>query len=287
MSEQSITNQFKDGLSVDLDITAMGTTSLTDAKNATFLTYNGNECVLQNDMGNTRLVYKYDVDGVQKEELVTLPEGYIPLGVKEHGGVIYFVLRNEKDGRTQIGSFPSPEFKTNDSTSYTGDPNTLQGNDNEVTKLHPTDKNTKNDCVTLVSDSERRLNPTQSIQNYMFKNLNTAYISQYNPAIDDYEKRLLRPKFINTTYQQDITDFLKEEIDFNSCIWHITVEGGVSEDDLKEIITIQVDKTENPSDVKKNSFYCTFEAPFIEGKKLTYKHVKGGVILADTDFTIK
>ncbi len=271
MSEQSITNQFKDGLSVDLDITAMGTTSLTDAKNATFLTYNGNECVLQNDMGNTRLVYKYDVDGVQKEELVTLPEGYIPLGVKEHGGVIYFVLRNEKDGRTQIGSFPSPEFKTNDSASYTGDPNTLQGNDNEVTKLHPTDKNTKNDCVTLVSDSERRLNPTQSIQNYMFKDLNTAYISQYNPATDDYEKRLLRPKFINTTYQQDITDFLKEEIDFNSCIWHVTVEGEISEADLKGNITIQVNKTENPSDVKNNSFHCTFEAPFIEDKKLTYK----------------
>lgn len=271
MSEQSITNQFKDGLSVDLDVTAMGTTSLTDAKNATFLTYNGNECVLQNDMGNTRLVYKYDVDGVQKEELVTLPEGYIPLGVREHGGVIYFVLRNEKDGRTQIGSFPSPEFKTNDSASYTGDPNTLQGNDNEVTKLHPTNKSAKNDCVTLVSDSERRLNPTQSIQNYMFKDLNTAYISQYNPATDDYEKRLLRPKFINTTYQQDITDFLKEEIDFNSCIWHVTVEGEVSEADLKGNITIQVNKTENLSDVKKNSFYCTFEAPFIVNKKLTYK----------------
>ena len=192
MSEQPITNQFKDGLSVDLDVTAMGTESLTDAKNATFLTYNGNECVLQNDMGNTRLVYKYDVDGVQKEELVTLPDGYIPMGVKEHGGVIYFVLRNEKDGRTQIGSFPSPEFRTNDSTSYTGDPNILQGNDNEITKLHPTNKSAKNDCVTLVSDSERRLNPTQSIQNYMFKDLNTAYISQYNPATDDYEKRKLR-----------------------------------------------------------------------------------------------
>ena len=267
MSEQPITNQFKDGLSVDLDVTAMGTESLTDAKNATFLTYNGNECVLQNDMGNTRLVYKYDVDGVQKEELVTLPEGYIPMGVKEHGGVIYFVLRNEKDGRTQIGSFPSPEFRTNDSTSYTGDPNTLQGNDNEVTKLHPTNKSAKNDCVTLVSDSERRLNPTQSIQNYMFKDLNTAYISQYNPATDDYEKRLLRPKFINTTYQQDITDFLKEEIDFNSCVWHVTVEGEIA----KSLLEKDVDILPLGSNAKKNSFYCTFEAPFIEGKKLTYK----------------
>nr|DAR76552.1 MAG TPA: hypothetical protein [Caudoviricetes sp.] len=55
---------------------------LTDALNATITTMNGNENVLQNDMGNARVESAY------------LPEGYIPIGMKEYGGVIYIASYN-------------------------------------------------------------------------------------------------------------------------------------------------------------------------------------------------
>jgi hypothetical protein len=37
-----------------------------------------------------------------------LPAGYIPLGMKEHSGIIYVVSKNPSSGKCQIGSFPSP-----------------------------------------------------------------------------------------------------------------------------------------------------------------------------------
>jgi hypothetical protein len=55
---------------------------LIDALNATITTMNGNESVLQNDMGNARVESAY------------LPEGYIPIGIKEYGGVIYIASYN-------------------------------------------------------------------------------------------------------------------------------------------------------------------------------------------------
>jgi hypothetical protein len=55
---------------------------LTDALNATITTMNGNENVLQNDMGNARVESAY------------LPEGYIPIGMKEYGGIIYIASYN-------------------------------------------------------------------------------------------------------------------------------------------------------------------------------------------------
>ena len=57
-------------------------TCLTNALNATFLTYNGNEMTLQNDMGNGRV------------ETAFLPEGYMPVGTCEFGGIIYIVSYN-------------------------------------------------------------------------------------------------------------------------------------------------------------------------------------------------
>ena len=53
-----------------------------NALNATLITMNGNENVLQNDMGNGRV------------ETAFLPEGYVPLGTTELGGIIYIVSYN-------------------------------------------------------------------------------------------------------------------------------------------------------------------------------------------------
>jgi hypothetical protein len=55
---------------------------LTNCLNGTILTYNGNEYLLQNDMGNGRVESAY------------LPAGYVPVGVTEFGGIIYVVSYN-------------------------------------------------------------------------------------------------------------------------------------------------------------------------------------------------
>lgn len=47
--------------------------------------------------------------GNGRVETAYLPEGYIPLGTTEFGGIIYIVSYNPLTDRCQIGSFPSPE----------------------------------------------------------------------------------------------------------------------------------------------------------------------------------
>lgn len=94
-------NTFQGGLQTDLDPMIQGKDVLSDALNATIITMDGNEGILQNDMGNRRIDNAY------------LPEGYEPVGIKEYGGVIYLALYNPLTDKGQIGSFPSPERKIN------------------------------------------------------------------------------------------------------------------------------------------------------------------------------
>lgn len=91
------TNTWKDGLVMDLAPDNTQNTCLTSALNATIITYNGNEYSLQNDMGNGRVETAY------------LPEGYIPVGTCELGGIIYIASYNPLTNKSQLGSFPSPE----------------------------------------------------------------------------------------------------------------------------------------------------------------------------------
>lgn len=94
---EQATNQFSKGLQLDTNPMVQGNDTLSDALNATFITMNGDEVILQNDMGNRR------VDGA------FLPPGYQPVGMKEYGGIIYVASYNPITNRSQIGSFPSPE----------------------------------------------------------------------------------------------------------------------------------------------------------------------------------
>ena len=91
------TNKFTKGLVMDFSPENTGNDVLTHALNATLLTFNGNELSLQNDMGNGRV------------ETAFLPEGYIPVGTCEYGGIIYIVSYNPLEDKSQIGCFPSPE----------------------------------------------------------------------------------------------------------------------------------------------------------------------------------
>ena len=75
--KQTAQNTFQDGLNYDLHPLVTPNSVLTDNINGTFITYNGNEFCLQNDRGNNKKV--------------SLPEGHIPIGIKEHNGILYIV----------------------------------------------------------------------------------------------------------------------------------------------------------------------------------------------------
>ena len=98
---QTASNRFSKGLVLDFSPENTSSESLSHALNATFLTFNGNEQSLQNDMGNARVETAY------------LPEGYIPVGTCEYGGIIYIVSYNPLEDKSQIGCFPSPERNIN------------------------------------------------------------------------------------------------------------------------------------------------------------------------------
>lgn len=94
---QQTANQFSEGMNLDTHPIAINNQQLASALNATMITMNGNELVLQNDMGNGKV------------ESAHLPAGYVPVGMTEFGGIIYVASHNPLTGQSQIGSFPSPE----------------------------------------------------------------------------------------------------------------------------------------------------------------------------------
>lgn len=105
---QGSSNGFSQGMIMDYDPMGTPNTALTNALNATFMTYNGNEGALQNDLGNGRVESAY------------LPEGFIPIGTTSFGGIMYIVSYNPLQDVCQIGSFPSPERNFTKSESQSG-----------------------------------------------------------------------------------------------------------------------------------------------------------------------
>lgn len=105
---QGSSNGFSQGMIMDYDPMGTPNTALTNALNATFMTYNGNEGALQNDLGNGRVESAY------------LPEGFIPIGTTSFGGIMYIVSYNPLQDICQIGSFPSPERNFTKSESQSG-----------------------------------------------------------------------------------------------------------------------------------------------------------------------
>lgn len=121
MRKAETTNTFSQGLVMDFNPLVTPNNTLSNALNATLITKNGNENVLQNDMGNGRVETAY------------LPEGYIPVGTTQLGGIIYVVSYNPILNQCQIGSFPSPERNISTSEIRNQDQVTL-GSTNFVTE---------------------------------------------------------------------------------------------------------------------------------------------------------
>lgn len=97
MRKSETTNTFTGGLIMDIHPLMTPNNILINCLNGTLVTFQGNENVLQNDMGNGRV------------QTANLPEGYVPLGTTSLGGIIYIVAYNPYTNKCQIGSFPSPE----------------------------------------------------------------------------------------------------------------------------------------------------------------------------------
>ena len=130
MKKESV-NTFSDGLNYDLNPLSTPNTLLTDNVNGTFITFNGDELALQNDAGNTKIsvpytnvpnynpVGNYEVGNIVKSgesyyknltglnrslnedfldvTYVQLTPGFLPLGIKEYGGVLYIVSGKDFD----------------------------------------------------------------------------------------------------------------------------------------------------------------------------------------------
>ena len=157
MKRESV-NTFSGGLTYDINPITTPNNVLTDGVNATFLTFNGDEMALQNDAGNTKILSYYGEsnkeiydkskeyyknalvvqddklyyckeDGVtgtfdilkwqEVEDSVKLSDGFKPIGLKEHGGILYIVSHrktkeseeSEEFDEFEIGSYPSPGYK--------------------------------------------------------------------------------------------------------------------------------------------------------------------------------
>ena len=98
---QTQANTFSDGLNMDLHPLTTPNTILTDCVNGTMITYNDNEFVLQNERGNSKIK-------IGDTEHVKLSEGFIPVGMKEHNGILYIVSHNPQTKQSEIGTYPSP-----------------------------------------------------------------------------------------------------------------------------------------------------------------------------------
>lgn len=107
MARQEATNIFSDGLMSDLHPINTPKSVLTDCLNGTYITYNGNEFILQNDMGNYKL------------KNCRLPVNFIPVGVKSYADILYIVSYNPITKQVEIGSYPAPQsiFTTGDKPS--------------------------------------------------------------------------------------------------------------------------------------------------------------------------
>ena len=103
MAQKEAVNTFTGGMIMDTHPLTTPNNVLTNCLNGTLVTFNGNEMILQNDLGNTKIELN------QNGDCVKLPDGFVPVGTTELGGIIYISSFNPETKECQIGCFPSPE----------------------------------------------------------------------------------------------------------------------------------------------------------------------------------
>ena len=193
---QQTSNTFLKGLNSDMHPLTTSQQEYIDALNATLITYNGNEQMLQNDMGNTR------IQDAKTGNIMGLREGFIPLGIKEHGGIMYIASIN-KEGKGEIGTIPSPVIKYNQKKSIKPKDFTYQSENNtytsksELFKLIDDDKVNTGEKFVVVLDT-----PTTETVSFLYRspdnnntntvnyNMFTKRDSDWNPIYGVYKIRL-------------------------------------------------------------------------------------------------
>ena len=190
---QQTSNTFLKGLNSDMHPLTTSQQEYIDALNATLITYNGNEQMLQNDMGNTR------IQDAKTGNIMGLREGFIPLGIKEHGGIMYIASIN-KEGKGEIGTIPSPVIKYNQKKSI--DPkdftyqseNEIYTSKSELFKLIDDDKVNTGEKFVVVLDT-----PTTETVSFLYRspdnngtnivnyNMFTKRDSDWNPIYGVYK----------------------------------------------------------------------------------------------------
>ena len=115
---------------MDLNPLSSQNTVLTNALNATLVTIDGDEMILQNDMGNLKATYTVD----NKELEVTLTPGFIPIGINTLNGIAYIVSFNPNTQEGEIGTFPSPNYNVENGLLINDD---NEGREKLVNKYQP------------------------------------------------------------------------------------------------------------------------------------------------------
>ena len=174
-SVQKTKNTWQDGLVMDFSPDNTSATTLTAALNATFITNNGNDVSLQNDMGNGRVETAY------------LPEGYIPVGTCEFGDIIYIVSYNPLTNKSQIGCFPSPERNISSEELHNSNQIISASDFQEFKDGNPTGK-LKTTSVKKVLIDKKKLNPGDKYivytDNKECLTSNAAVLSNWNQSLD-------------------------------------------------------------------------------------------------------
>lgn len=255
-------NVFTEGLIKDLHPINTPNNVLTDALNATLLTYDGNEYILQNDVGNGRV------------ETAKLPAGYVPIGIKEYGGIIYVASYNPINGKSQLGSFPSPERQISTeelSTKY--GINTTVNTNNAYVRLDIIDDNKKS--LYKLNPGDKFLIASSGINN-LFNNyqgilkIHVGVVDKEN-NITYIEDDLKDPYILDTT---DIETNTNYQVFTSKTSGYLTIIIELESIDTfnvtRDINIIGVDKVTDETLVNPE-FYLQFNGNYTSSSKIDVK----------------
>lgn len=206
--EQAV-NTFNKGLVTDTNPLVQSTETMTDALNATFVTMDGDELVLQNDMGNRRVDNAY------------LPSGYQPVGMKEYGGIIYVAAYNPITNKSQIGSFPSPERKFGSTNNFSsGDlPHLLEQTTEQTWKDGSSIKwlNNDSELIPLTENFNIHIGDKFGLVRADGGRLK-AFIENYSNIYNTNGEKVLSPKNKQFTLQFGVLNSENEFVDLTSSL---------------------------------------------------------------------
>lgn len=242
---KNTTNVFLKGMTSDMHPLTTSQQEYTDALNATLITFNGNEQMMQNDMGNTR------IQDSKTGNIMGLREGFIPIGMKEHGGIMYIASVNNK-GEGEIGIIPSPVI-------------TYQPQDGQESEIN-FNWIADNDESPIFTICDKELNPEEifviDLQDPIDKKISSLT-----------KQRLYIPHLIAITPngEKDITPQVAIESDHSKDNWWFKTT--ISDIDL-EVLNQPVEKESDDSEIKLVNF---LSYPKIQSGKLGIKFTKENI----------